>query len=112
MGNFSRLNDVSQQIFLEAKIIEECKKEPLDKVAVCTLLSHVKYSGQRYYRATLTEEGFRNLIIAHHVHGNVNVSEGGEPLIDVVSKYYVGELINESDQCQHKVQQLKTLIDL
>jgi hypothetical protein len=108
MSNLVNLTEVTKEKFLAARLSQECEKDSLDKVAICTLLNHLKDQGQKYYRATLTEQGFQNLIIAHHKHGDdLMVSKGGQPLADIVVKYTAEALRNE---CWHKVDSMKAII--
>jgi hypothetical protein len=108
MSNLSNLTEVTKEEFLVARLSQECEKESLDKAAICTLLNHLRHQGQKYYRATLTEAGFQNLIIAHHKHGDdLMVSEGGQPLADIVVKYTAKALRNE---CWQKVDRMKVII--
>src|SRR5438105_245899 len=108
MNNLINLTEIPKEEFLAARLSQECEKDSLDKVAICTLLNHLRHQGQKYYRATLTAQGFHNLIIAHHKHGDhLMVSKGGQPLKDIIVKYDVGALHNE---CWQKVDSMKAII--
>ncbi len=108
MSNVSNLKEISRDEFLAARLSQECEKDSPDKVAICTLLNHLTQQGQKYYRATLTKDGIHNLIIAHHKHGeDLMVSEGGQPLADIVGKYAAEEPHNE---CWQKVAGMKEII--
>lgn len=110
MSNLINLTEVTKEEFLAARLAQECEKDSLDKAAICTLLNHLKHQGQKYYRAMLTKEGFQNLVIAYHKHGgDLMVSEGGQPLADIVEKY-TEALRNEANECWQKVNRMKAII--
>jgi hypothetical protein len=111
MDNFSDLVEIPKDDFLRAKLSLEAKRNPLDETALCTLCNHVKWQGQTYYLATLTEEGFQNLIIAYHKHGeHLKVSQGGFSLVDT-ARTYMGDKLHPDDECWDKVHSLKAVID-
>jgi hypothetical protein len=78
MENLIYLKDILQDEFLEAWEKEDSESNHLDEFMDKRRAEHAGYKGLRYYLATLTQEGYRNIVVS---------PSPGRLLPDVVSHY-------------------------